>query len=47
MAAPAVAVACPGAGGNAFVPGFVRKHEAVWDELVLQKHPLRDKLTSC
>ena len=36
-----------GAGGSAFVPGFVRKHEAVWDEVVLQEHPLCDELTSC
>ena len=36
-----------GAGGGAFVPGFVRKHGAVWDELVLQEHSLRDELTSC
>ena len=47
MAAPAVAVACPGAGGNAFVPGFVRKLEAFWDEVVLQEDPLRNEHISC
>ena len=26
------------------MPGFVRKHEAVWDELVLQEHPLLTSL---
>ena len=35
-----------GAGGSAFAPGFVRKHEAFWDEVVLQEHPLRDELIS-
>ena len=35
MAAPTGVVACPGIGrrrgGSAFVPGFVSKHEAVWE----------------
>ena len=35
-----------GAGGSAFVPGFVRKHIAFWDEVILQGHPLRDVLIS-
>ena len=35
------------AGGNAFVPGFVRKLEAFWNEVLLQEHPIRDELISC
>ena len=33
-----------GAGGIAFVPSFVRKDLAFWDEVILQEHPLRDEL---
>ena len=52
MATPAVAVAYPGVGGrreggDAFVPGFVRKHDAFWDEVVLQKHIFCDELELC
>ena len=52
MATPAVVVVCPpawnvGAGGNAFVPGLVRKHGAFWDEVVLQERPLRGERFSC
>ena len=35
-----------GAGGRAFVSGFVRKHIAFWDEVILLEHPLRDELIS-
>ena len=51
MTDPAVAVLYAGvgrgAGGNAVVPGFVRKHEAFWDKVVLPEHPLRAELISC
>ena len=33
-----------GAGGTAFVPGFVRKHLAFWGEVILQEHTVRDEL---
>ena len=33
-------------GGNAFVTGFVRKHSAFWDEVILERHPFRDELIS-
>ena len=26
------------------MPGFVRKHVAFWDEVILEGHPLRDEL---
>ena len=50
MAAPTVALACPGVGcrreRNLFGPGLMRKHEALFDEIVLKEHPLRDELIS-
>ena len=36
-----------GARGSAFVPGFVRKLEAFWGEVVLQERSLRGGLISC
>lgn len=35
-----------GVGGPDFVPGFVRKHIAFWDYVILEEHPLRDTLAS-
>ena len=35
-----------GEKGRNFVPGFVRKHVAFWENVILEDHPLRDTLVS-
>ena len=35
-----------GVGGHDFVPGFVRKHVAFWEDVILADYPLRNTLVS-
>ena len=51
MAVPAVAMVYPGVGRRReeerVCAGFRAQTRSVWDEVVLQEHPLRDELIAC